>query len=398
MKKVLVWLLVLAGFVNAHAQTLLETTFASEEEFEQWTVVDSNDDVDLAMVSISNPSSYVRSESKKDISFTLRSLSIKDVTAQVKVMIDEEVISETTETIGAQEIKQFELADKLVGVNAGKHTLKAIVTAEGDNNTANDIVEMEFLVLDAPVMIWNFEDGMIPAEFMFKVEDSGTVNSSAGNEFNENGWGLFNILENAQNGKHTFAGTTWLDGTDQADRWCVLPEIKVASGESFLVWDVASFNSYMLEDYSIMISSTGDDLSYYYTKLDVVSESAEFKTRGLDLSEYVNQNIFIAFRLRSKNCEALVLDNIGLYGGLELVDVSVSINDITGDASQVIVVEDDCVKANVAVKSMMLMDMSGKIVAQTENTELSLSHVALGMYVVKVTTDTEVITKKIVVK
>lgn len=116
------------------------------------------------------------------------------------------------------------------------------------------------------------------------------------------------------------------------------------------------------------------------------------------MSEYVNQNIFIAFRLRSKNCEALVLDNIGLYGDLELVDVSVSINDITGDASQVIVVEDDCVKANVAVKSMMLMDMSGKIVAQTENTELSLSHVALGMYVVKVTTDTEVITKKIVVK
>lgn len=277
MKKVLVWLLVLAGFVNAHAQTLLETTFASKEEFEQWTVVDSNDDVDIAMVSISNPGSYVRSESKKDISFTLRSLSIKDVTAQVKVMIDEEVISETTETIGAQEIKQFELADKLVGVNAGKHTLKAIVTAEGDNNTANDIVEMEFLVLDAPVMIWNFEDGMIPAEFMFKVEDSGTVNLSAGSEFNENGWGLFNILENAQNGKYTFAGTTWLDGTDQADRWCVLPEIKVASGESFLVWDVASFNSYMLEDYSIMISSTGDDLSYYYTKLDVVSESAEFK-------------------------------------------------------------------------------------------------------------------------
>ena len=372
---------------------------------ENWICVDDlslekvdADNVDLAMLSVANPSEYVRTQSKKDISFSVRSLAIKDVAAKVKVMIDEDVISETDETIKAQEIKQFVLADKLVGMSEGTHTLKAIVSAEEDKNTANDTVKLEFRVLGEAALMWDFEDGQIPAGFTFKVEDEGAVNPSAGEEFNEYGWGVFNIYEHAQFGNHMFAGTSWLDGTDKADRWCVLPQVKVMAEESFLVWDAASYNSNSLEEYSVMISSNGDDLWYYYTEATIAAESAEFKTRGLDLSEFVDKNIFIAFRLRSKNCEHLVMDNIGMYGAVQFVDDPTSVEDTLGNSDLNVAVDDDFIKANKSVESMMLMDMSGKVVAQTAGAELSVSHVAPGVYVVKAVAGAEALSKKVVIK
>ena len=122
------------------------------------------------------------------------------------------------------------------------------------------------------------------------------------------------IQKHEQFGEYMLAGTSWLDGTDKADRWCVLPPF-CPTESSFLVWDVASFNPNYLETYSVMISSNGDDSWYYFTEEEYHLESPEFKTSGLDLSSYASDTIYIAFRLRSKNCEHLILDNIELYGG-----------------------------------------------------------------------------------
>ncbi len=386
-------------------QTLCLGFHSYTDKDENWICVDDlsfekidGDNVDLAMLPITNPGTYVRSQSKKEIIFSVRSLGIKDATAKVKVMIDENVVSETEEIIKAQEIKQFVLADKLAGLSEGVHTLKAVVSAGDDNNTANDTVILVFRVLGEAVLMWDFEDGQIPAAFKFRTEDEGTVNPSAGDEFNEYGWGIFNIQEHAQYGNHMFAGTSWLDGTEKADRWCILPEIKINSEESFLVWDAASFNSNFLEDYSIMISSNGDDSWYYFTEDEIYAESADFKTRGLDLSGFVDEDIFIAFRLRSKNCESLVMDNIGLYGGVQLVDDPTSVEDNLGDSKLKIVLSDDCIKANKPVESMALVDMSGKVVAKAAGSELSVSNVIPGVYVVKAVAGTEILSKKIVIK
>lgn len=386
-------------------QTLCLGFYSYTDKDENWICVDDlsfekidGDNVDLAMLPITNPGTYVRSQSKKEISFSVRSLGIKDATAKVKVMIDENVVSETEEIIKAQEIKQFVLADKLAGLSEGVHTLEAVVSAGADNNTANNTVILVFRVLGEAVLMWDFEDGQIPAAFKFRTEDEGTVNPSAGTEFNEYGWGIFNIQEHAQYGNHMFAGTSWLDGAEKADRWCILPEIKVNSEKSFLAWDAASFNHNYLEDYSIMISENGDDSWYYFTEDEIYAESAEFKTRGFDLSRFVDKDIFIAFRLRSKNCENLVMDNIGLYGGVQLVDHPTSVEDNLGDFELKVVLSDDCIKANKPVESMVLVDMSGKVVAKAAGSELSVSNVIPGVYVVKAVAGTEILLKKIVIK
>lgn len=387
-------------------QTLCLGFHSYTDKDENWICVDDlsfekidSDDVDLAMLPISHPGAYVRSQSKDVLSFSVRSLAIEDVAAKVKVMIDDAVVYETEETIKAQEIKNFVISDKLAGLSEGTHTLKTVVTAEGDENEANNTEEIEFRVLGDAVKLWDFEDGNVPAEFKFREEDGGTVNPDAGAEFNEHGWGIFNIAQHPQFGNHLFAGTSWLDETDQADRWCILPEIEVNTEESFLVWDVASFSPYYLEDYNVMISANGDDSWYYFTEVEVKIESAEFKTRGLDLGDYVGKNIFIAFRLRTKNGEALVMDNIGLYGGVQiLAGDPVSVEDTLGDSELNVVLEDDCIKASKPVESMALVDMSGKVVAQTAKSSLSVSHVAPGVYVVKAVAGTEMLSKKVVIK
>ena len=143
--------------------------------------------------------------------------------------------------INDQEIKDLVLGNALNNLAAGTHEISVELLLDADVNTENNKKTFEFQVLENPVMSWDFEDGQLPADFAFRVEDEGVVNPSAGDEFNEYGWGIFNIQQHELYGEHLLAGTSWLDGTDKADRWCILPPF-TPSEESFLVWDAASFN------------------------------------------------------------------------------------------------------------------------------------------------------------
>ena len=307
--------------------------YAFSDKDENWLCVDDvvfekidADDVDMAVLPITDPQQYVHKGSRKDIAFKIRNLGIAETTSTVRVMIDETKVYEEDVTTAGQEIKDIVLSGALKDLAAGKHTVSVELVLD-DADTENNNQSLEFQVLENPALAWDFEDGNVPADFSFCVEDNGTVNPSAGAEFNEYGWGIFNIGEHELYGEHLLAGTSWLDGTEKADRWCVLPPF-APTEESYLVWDVASFNPYFLETYYVMISSNGNDTWYYFTEEEYVNESADFKTRGIDLSDYAGQEIYIAFRLRSENCEHLILDNIELYGGtaVELLDVTATVD------------------------------------------------------------------------
>lgn len=315
-------------------QTIYIGFYAFSDKDENWLCVDdvtfekiNAEDMDVAVLPITNPIEYVHDGTKKDINFKVRNLGIQDVTSTVSVKIDEEIIYEEAVEIVAQEIKDFFIEDALENLSAGTHNITVEAIVADDINESNNTQLLSFYVVDKPDMAWDFEDGQLPADFTFRVEDEGTVNPNAGEEFNEEGWGIFNIQEHELYGGHVMAGTTWLDGTEQADRWCILPPV-TPSEESYLLWDVASFNPNYLENYSIMVSTSGDDSWYYFKEEEYVSESADFKTRGISLSEYSGQDIYVAFRLQSENCEHLILDNIELFGvtAVELFDVTTTIN------------------------------------------------------------------------
>ena len=311
-------------------QTINIGFYAFSDKDENWLCVDDvtfekidSEAADIMAMPITNPIEYVHAGTNKDVKFKLRNVGIKDATTKLTVKVDETVLFDDDVVILAQEIKEFSVANALANLEAGQHKITVTTATADDGNEENNSQELTFTVVGAPAIGWNFEDGKMPSDFTFRVEDSGTISPSAGEEFNEYGWGIFNIGTHELYGEHMLAGTTWLEGTEKADRWLILPPFKPTE-DSHLVWDVASFNPNFLESYAIMISTNGDDSWYYFTEEEYIQESADFKTRGINLSEYNGQNIYIAFRLRSKNCEHLILDNIELHGGslVELLDVT----------------------------------------------------------------------------
>ena len=313
-------------------QTIYIGFYAFSDKDENWLCVDDvtfekvdADAIDIAVLPIEKPLEFVHNGTKKDVNFKVRNLGVQDVTSTINVKIDEETVYEETIEILAQEIKDVVVADALENIAAGTHEINVMVTTDGDEDETNNIQTLSIRVMDTPALAWDFEDGQLPADFTYRVEDEGTVN--AWDEFNEYGWGIFNIQEHELYGEYVLAGTSWLDGTEKADRWLILPPF-TPTEESFLVWDVASFNPNLLEDYSVMISTNGDDSFCYFTEEEYLAESADFKTRGISLSEYSGQDIYIAFRLRSENCDNLILDNIELYGGTkaDLFDVVATVN------------------------------------------------------------------------
>lgn len=380
-------------------QTLYIGFHAFSNKDENWLCVDDvsfekieSDDIDLAVTNITNPGNYFHKGSKKTIEYTVRNYGITDVDATLRVSINDNVVNEANVTIKAQEILSISLPGVLDSLDEGVQNLKIEATTANDKTLDNNAKSLQFRVMDTPACLWNFEDGKLPDNFTFRAEDDGTVNPSAGEEFNEAGWGIFNIQNHELFGEHVLAGTSWLDGTDKADRWCILPPF-CPTESSFLVWDVASFNPNFLESYSIMISSNGDDSWYYFTEEEFQLESPEFKTRGVDLSSYASKEIYIAFRIRSKNCEHLILDNIELYGGeISAVD-QITINELFVN------VNDNTIEVVGAdVEKIVVCDMSGRTVAEADNNEVSIQELNTGVYIASIYTADGVITKKIAKK
>ena len=387
-------------FYIEQPQELYIGFYSFSDKDENWLCVDdvtlekvSSESVDLAVTAISNPIEYVHVGTKPTIEFSVRSYGIQDAAATVSVKIDEQSVYSEELTIKAQENKEFALTGILETLTPGVHVMAIDVTSADDKELDNNVDTLTFNVMGTPSMRWDFEDGQLPDEFTYRSEDEGTVNPSAGEEFNEAGWGIFNIQEHALYGKHVLAATSWLEGVDKADRWCVLPPFNVGK-EAYLVWDVASFNPNFLETYSIMISTNGDDSWYYFTEEEYVAESANFKTRGISLSGYADtDSVYIAFRLRSKNCEHLILDNISVYGAeaSEVENVATVSPCIMTQRNEIIV-------NGVDVTELAVYDMRGRMVATTADDTLSTAGITAGVYLVRVTTPEKVYTEKVVIR
>ncbi len=355
----------------------------------------SADNVDLALTEIINPVPYIRAQSSKDVSFTIRSLGIKGTNAKVTVSVDGQQVSESEIAVAAQETKTISIADLLASLAEGEHTISVTVESADDENAENNALSATFRVVGEAAYYWDFEDGKIPENFSFRIDDEGTVNPSAGSEYNEYGWGLYTIQTHQQFGEYVFAGCSWLDGVEEADRWCILPHLKITSENAYLLWDAASFNATFLEDYRVKVSDSEDVSWYYYTEADILAESPTFKTRGVDLSEYSGKEVYIAFQLVSKNCESLVMDNIGLYGSFEVSGIEDVISD--EDSNRIMQLQGKIVVSG-DVDSLSIVDLSGRRVAETAESELSTDSLLPGIYVVVAKTPTATITQKIAVK
>ncbi len=372
-------------------QTIYLGFYCFSDKDENWLTVDdvqfykaSSDAVDLVVSEISKPYDYVRTPNDKDVTFEVKNVGIKDTKGTITVSVDGEQKASVALDIVAQEIKSLTAPNALVGLSAGKHTLKVSVASDDDNDDSNNTVEKEIVVLGEPTVMYDFEDAKIPDTFDYYVGDGGTINADAGEEFNEQGWGIIDVESHAMYGNHVLAGTSWIDGVSNVDRWVILPQVKVSGSNCYLAWDASSGNPNYLETYKVKISDgSGNPADYWYsTSKEVKDESIYPKTRGIDLSKYAGKDIYIAFDITSEPGEFLVLDNIGIYGDANLVPTGIT---DTEAATSAIVVSGNEI-SSAAAEKISVADLSGRTVLSVDGQKADVSALHPGVYVAIVKT------------
>ena len=305
-------------------QTIYIGFHAFSDKDENWLTIDdltfdkvSSEDVDMMITNLSNPTNVVRSNSDRTVKFELRNVSIVDTKGTVKLMVDEKELISQEVDVKAQEYKTVTIDGILSAVEPGNHTLTIAVTCDKDKNTANDTLRTEITVLGTPVKYWDFEDKVLPTEFSYLVKDTAVIHPDAGEEFNANGWGFFNIGKHEVLGETVLACNTWFTTETKAYRWLVMPVMKVTGDDAFFAWNANSFNANYLESYEVQVSTDPD---FYWLNtdelMDVERETIFTKARGVSLAKYKDKNIYVAICVKTLNGEALILDNIGFYGGI----------------------------------------------------------------------------------
>ncbi len=105
--------------------------------------------------------------------------------------------------------------------------------------------------------------------------------------------------------------TSWLiDGDKTSDNWMITPLISMGA-EPYLSWDAYSYDADYLDGYEVLISTSGNDISNFTTVLfSVDGEEAEWTKHLVDLSNYANQDVYLAFHHNSTDMYVLAIDDI----------------------------------------------------------------------------------------
>lgn len=378
-------------------QTIYFGFMAKSDANKNWLCLDdvqfykaSSDNVDFVANSIDKPWDYVRAPYNKDVVFEVRSVGIKEATANVTIAIDGEKKYSHEVTLAAQEHKTLKAEGLLTGLAEGNHTITLTIQSDDDDDTSNNTLEKNIRVLGEPMLFYDFEDDELPADLSFFTWDEGTINANAGNEFNEYGWGIINIQEHEMLGKHLLGGTSYLNDNVQANRWLILPQIHVGAEDDCIVWDANSYNPNYLEDYYVMASDgSGTPSDYYYSTFGTYkAETTTPKTRGTTLgkngyNDYTGKDVWVAFKLNTAGGDMLLLDNIGIYGSA----ITTGIQELHATDGLFFDISNNAISTPDA-EQITIYSLDGRIVQTTKGAEASIQGLTSGIYMAGIKTTT----------
>ena len=359
---------------------------------ENWLTIDdltltevSSTSADVAVNAISSPREFIRNAKERDLKVDLRNIGIIDVDVKVEVTIDGTSATVENYSLKAQEFKTVTMSQVLASLAEGKHIVQVVATCDKDENAANDTIVKEVVVLGTPVIYYDFEEGVLPADLTYEVKDEGTINPNAGEEYNAEGWGIFNLSKHDILGEHVLAGCSWIDNTSSVDRRVRFPRVHVGSGDAYFVFNSNSFNPNFLEDFKVYVCDDPDSPwgEWFSSVMSVSQEDIYTKARGISLSKYADKDIIVAIGVVSKNGEALILDNIGFYGDVEKAVVTAIDAVADADESTIQVAANSVVAGNGA--RIIVTDASGRLVADGEGSA-SIAGLQNGVYMATVKT------------
>jgi len=199
-------------------------------------------------------------------------------------------------------------------------------------------------------------------------------------------------------GDNYAAYCTWnTGGATSNDQWLITPQIAVQANQAltyYIFWNGG------FQDFVDVKVSTTTNASASFTTTLLTTDTTQFTTSDwtlftVPLSAYAGQNIYLAFNEH-------VADNAndGAFIGLDLVkiDAASGISDIKEDLLSIFPnpASDKLYVAATNVKSIEIFNTMGEIVGSFGNVKMiNTSDLSIGTYIVKVITDSKVVTQKI---
>lgn len=166
------------------------------------------------------------------------------------------------------------------------------------------------------------------------------------------------------------------------------------------MWTAGSYSETYPETYNVRVSTTTPDPNWFTTVQHVTNENyigKNLATRGISLADYAGQEIYIAFQLVTSDGDLFVLDNISLYGDIELSDPSGINNVETENGANVTVAGNEIIAEG--AKAISVYDTAGRQLANSSTGRADISSLSSGIYMVKVTkADGKTCTTKIMIK
>ncbi len=114
---------------------------------------------------------------------------------------------------------------------------------------------------------------------------------------------------------HAISSSWYENGDRTADDWMITPPIQL-SAHPAVMWDAYTPLEQYRDGYQVLVTTDTahpDSLSHYDTVFSISAENTTWTTRIIDLSQYANQAVRIAWRNNSTDEYLLYVDNIVVF-------------------------------------------------------------------------------------
>jgi len=158
-------------------------------------------------------------------------------------------------------------------------------------------------------LVYETFDGGVPTDWSLINNDGNTPHPDV-SEYTD-AWIVVADPDDALN--KVVSSTSYFQPVDRADRWLITPNVTLGGSGNFISWYGKSHDPSFPDSYKVLISNSGSNSSDFTDTLIVVTnESPDWTFHQLEIEQFANENVHVAFVLTTFNGFKLYLDSIDL--------------------------------------------------------------------------------------
>ena len=227
----------------------------------------------------------------------------------------------------------------------------------------------------------DFQTG-IPISYTL-IDNDGLIPAAQVSEYTS-AW--ITVLDPANLTDTIAASTSYFSPAGKASRWLITASFTTGSYGNFIEWEAKSQDAAVPDDYLVLVSTTDNQIASFTDTVGyIIEENFEWTTRTVNLSNYNNQSIYIAFVNVTNDGFKLYIDDIHAWK-----NDPVSVNELYQNNAVSIYPNPTkgmfSVESESQIQKVIVSNSFGQIVFTTEQTKIDLSNYPNGIYFLKIET------------